>query len=85
MTEKRLRASVVFNAVAYELYGINFISDSEWDTRALKVDITIDTDRPDLDEWFREHYTPYTSQWVHSFPDIHRMRELVQQVSSLVD
>lgn len=80
INQKRLRIQLAIWALAYERYNHSFVLDAYYDEMSLKVDLTIPTDRPDLDEWFIQNYSPDTGQWIHKHPDIDRLHILVQQL-----
>lgn len=68
--QKKLRIRVAIFAHAYEYYSVSFIDDFEYDALAKAVDLSVPTDRPDLDEWFRENYQEYTGSWVGAHPEL---------------
>jgi hypothetical protein len=45
------------------------ISDAEYDALAYSIDLSIDTNNPVMDAWFRREFTPDTGQWVHHHPN----------------
>lgn len=67
--EQDRRMKVLLWAYAYEFVNIPMASDAEFDALCQEVDVSIDTLRPDLDEWFRENFQPHTGMWVRSLPD----------------
>lgn len=75
---RRIRLSIA--AYVYECFGEEIMSDSEFDNLALKVDLSIDTNRPDLDVWFRKEFSPYTGQWIHNHPDKARIIEISKTI-----
>ncbi len=71
-THRRIILSVA--ALAYEYAdpdnGIeSFISDHVFDRLSLCVDLSVNTKRPDLDEWFRREFDPCTGSWIRTHPD----------------
>lgn len=78
--QKRLRIQLSVYALAYERYQHSFVSDAKYDEMSLKVDLSIATDRPDLDEWFKENFSVHTGQWVLDHPEFQRLDVLVQQL-----
>lgn len=66
-TRRRIRLAVA--AWAYEVHDDPVMSDAEFDTLARSVDLSIGTDRPDLDEWFHENFDPSTGIWIHAHPE----------------
>lgn len=82
-TRNRIRLSVA--AYAYELLGESIMSDAEFDELAKKIDVTIDTRRPDMDAWFRQNFQPHTGMWIHNHPEKNRLRYLALQKLLRVD
>lgn len=72
----RIRLAVA--AYAYEVENNPIISDSEFDDLAKEVDLSIDTRRVDMDEWFRENFLPHTGQWVWKHPEQGKLAYLVE-------
>lgn len=76
-TSKRIKVCVA--AYAYEIKDKPIMSDAEFDSLAQSVNISVNTDRPDMDEWFRKEFTPYTGSWIHSHPQFERIGEIYEQ------
>lgn len=64
---------VLLWAYAYEFQDDSLVSDAVFDQTCLEIDLSIDTDRPDLDEWFRKEFFPDSGMWVRSFPELDRL------------
>ena len=73
MDQKKLRMRVSILAYAYEELSTSLVSDSEYDLLASQVDTNVPTDRPDLDEWFKDNYDEFTGAWVHNHPEVERI------------
>ena len=73
--EKRRRIRLALWAYAYEIRDHSLVSDQEFDTEARLVDLSVDTDRPDLDVWYRENFAPYTGSWIHKHPELSRIEK----------
>ena len=69
--ETRLRIKVALYAYAYEYEADPLVSDAEFDDLCSKVNLDVNTRRPDLDKWFRSEFSPYTGQWIHNHPELH--------------
>lgn len=65
-------------AAAYEINDRPIMSDAEFDELARSIDVTVPTNRPDLDEWFRKEFSPSTGSWVYRHPDLPRLLELLE-------
>ena len=78
--QKKLRMLLSVWAFAYEIYDHSFVTDSEYDKQALLVDLSIATDREDLDSWFKDNYSPYTGQWVLGHPERERLNDIVKRL-----
>jgi hypothetical protein len=68
--ETRLRIKVALYAYAYEYESDPLVSDAEFDDLCSKVNLDVNTRRPDLDKWFRSEFSPYTGQWIHDHPEL---------------
>ena len=55
-----------------------FMSDHEFDRLAQQIDLSINTDRPDMDAWFRANFHPCTGSWIYDHPELQRIGELYQ-------
>lgn len=61
---------------AYEYESVSLVSDAVFDAECKLVDKTIDTGRPDLDDWFRREFEPFTGSWIGDFPELEKIRNL---------
>jgi len=57
-------------AYAYEIESDPVMSDAEFDALAQRVDLSIDTGSPVLDEFFRNEFDPYTGSWIYAHPEL---------------
>ncbi len=73
---RRIKLSVW--AYAYEFLNESIVSDETFDKEALNVDLSIDTGRPDLDEWFRKNFDPSTGLWIRQHPEIEHVKALTE-------
>lgn len=75
--QKRWRIQVAVWACAYEIADASLVDDFKFDQTCLKIDTSISTDNPELDEWFRNNFDPSTGQWIHDHPHLERIAEIV--------
>ena len=73
-TRNRIRISLA--AYAYEVLNESIISDHEFDMLALKVDLSVKTARPEMDEWFKVNFSPDTGHWVWKHPELSKLVDL---------
>jgi hypothetical protein len=78
--QKKLRIRAAIFAHAYEYYNESLVDDFEYDALARQIDVSISTDRPDLDKWFKENYGDHTGSWVHSHPERKRIDEITRGI-----
>lgn len=78
--ETKRRIKVCIAAYAYEFLNESLISDAEFDSECKLIDLSIDTNSPDLDAWFRAEFHPDTGQWVHKHPELRKLRTLAQKI-----
>ena len=72
--EKHRRIRLAMYAYAYECEGVGMVSDKEFDELANKIDINVDTDRPDLDVFWETEFSPITGMWIHNHPEFDLIR-----------
>ena len=70
---RRIKVSIL--AYAYEILNKPVAFDHEFDDLCQKIDLSIDTDRPDLDKWFREEFSPHTGMWIHKHPELEGIKK----------
>ncbi|AKM09379.1 hypothetical protein [Croceicoccus naphthovorans] len=77
--ERRRRIKLAVWAYAYEIKSNPLVPDGVFDEEALKVDLSVDTGRPDLDAWFRANFQPHTGSWVWRHPEPGKLNRLYRQ------
>lgn len=60
-------------AYGYEVASKPLVDDATFDHHAFEVNLSIDTGRPDLDEFFREKYDPNTGKWIWDHPELEKV------------
>lgn len=70
------RSMVALAAYTYEIGEVEIMSDETFDRLCSEIDLSITTNRPDLDKWFKKHFSPNTGQWIHKHPDLPRIRNM---------
>ena len=73
--EVRRRIRLSLAAYQYEMCsdGKQVMTDEEFDTQCGLVDVSVDTPRKDMDDWFRTHFQPHTGQWIHQHPELSKI------------
>jgi len=66
-TRNRIRLSVA--AYTYEVYDDPIMSDAEFDQLAEKINVQVVTGNEVMDDFFREHFSLHTGQWIHKHPN----------------
>lgn len=74
-TNRRIKLSMW--AYTYEFENRSIVSDAVFDVECMMVDLSINTNRPDLDVWFRENFNPSTGMWIHKHPELEKIAKLV--------
>lgn len=69
-TERRRRIRLTVAAFTYEYLSESVMSDGEFDRECVAVDLSVDTGRADLDEWWRKEFTPGTGMWIRRHPEL---------------
>jgi len=68
-TERRRRIRLSVAAYAYEYYDHSIMSDAEFDSLALEVDLDVKTGYRKLDNWFEKNFMADSGMWVRRHPD----------------
>lgn len=79
--ETRNRIRVALAAWAYEVRNDPLMPDHLYDKLALSIDLRKSTARPDLDEWFRDNFSPHTGMWVLHHPERDKIEALYQSLA----
>lgn len=75
-TRRRIRLAVA--AYAYEFENDSIMTDAEFDDEAKTVNLSVRTQRHDLDEWFIKNFTPHTGSWIHQHPELDKIKHIYQ-------
>lgn len=70
----RIRLSVA--AYAYEFESDLIMTDQEFDDLAKSINSSVETGNNLLDEFFRTEFVSFSGVWVHSHPEIEKLRNL---------
>ena len=76
-TRRRMRLCVW--AYAYEYKNHSIVSDAVFDVESYQVNLAIETDRLDLDYWFRANFEPSTGMWIRQHPDLEKIGQLYER------
>tara|TARA_R110000868_G_scaffold300126_1_gene560458 strand:+ start:1449 stop:1736 length:288 start_codon:yes stop_codon:yes gene_type:complete len=78
--ERRNRIRLSVAAYAYELRDDSIMTDSEFDNLADMVNVQVVTGNEVMDDFFREHFEPYTGQWIHKHPHKNGLERIYNSV-----
>jgi hypothetical protein len=82
--ETRRRILVSIWAYAYEIASPprSLVSDFTFDhaCRSVAANLAIDTNRADLDHWFRNAFCPTTGLWIHAHPELDKIKQLFERI-----
>jgi len=76
-TRNRIKLSIA--AYAYEFKNNPIMSDAEFDELALKIDKSVSTTNPQMDEFFATHFQPDTGMWIHQHPELDKLDNLYER------
>jgi len=76
-TWRRIRVAVW--AYAYEFMNHSIVSDERFDSEARKVDLSVSTGRPEMDDWFRSNFNPDTGMWIHNHPELNKIKKIYER------
>ncbi len=78
--ERQKRICIALWAYAYEFKNHSIVSDEKFDKVALSIDVSIDTNKPELDAFFRKEFNAYTGQWIYKHPELHLIKQLYNRL-----
>lgn len=78
--ERKRRINVAVWAYAYEVLSDPIVDDARFDDECRRVDLSVDTENPRLDRWFKAHFSPDTGQWIHLHPDLPKVAAIAKRV-----
>lgn len=81
--ERRNRILVALWAYSYEFESVSLVSDAEFDSKCLEINLGVDTSNKLLDNYFREEFSPYTGQWVRKHPELDKLKQLFFRVRGI--
>ncbi len=76
-TRRRIKLSVW--AFAYEFRAHSIVTDAIFDVESYLVDLSVETNRLDLDYWFRAFFQPHTGMWIHKHPELSKIEKLYEE------
>lgn len=76
--EIKRRINVAVRAYAYEFKNTSLVSDADFDEECKKVDVSIRTGNPVLDEFFSTEFVDYSGVWVRRHPDLQGLERIYQ-------
>lgn len=79
--ERRRRIQVAVWAYSYEVLNHSIVDDFVYDRVCKEIDVRMNTDRADLDKWFRKHFHPDTGLWIYKHPELNRIKEIATQLT----
>ena len=77
--ERRNRIKLSVAAYAYEMDSNSIMSDGDFDSLCLKINVDIDTGNTLLDTFFRDEFNPSTGQWIHKHPELAGIRNIYEK------
>lgn len=75
--ERKRRINLTLWAYAYEIMDTPLADDSLFDAECRLSDPSIDTGR--LDDWWRACFNPSTGMWIHTHPELDRVKEYYER------
>jgi len=77
--ETRRRIRLAIWAYAYEFHHHSIVPDAMFDVESYCVDLSVETDRLDLDFWFRANFETCTGMWIHKHPELDKIAKLYER------
>lgn len=78
--ETQNRIKLLVASYAYEIENKPIMTDAEFDHRCKLIKLNIQTNRPDLDKWFKEYFNPCTGKWIHKYPELSKIKQIFYTV-----
>jgi len=76
--EVKLRIKLSIAAYAYEFCDNSIMSDAEFDEMCNDINPLIKTGNKMMDKFFKEKFDPSTGQWIHSHPELDKIKYLYE-------
>lgn len=77
--EVKRRINVAVWAYAYEIENASIVDDHKFDAECRKINSSISTNRPHLDEFFRTTFQSDTGMWIHHHPELAKVAEIYRR------
>lgn len=74
--ETRRRIRLALWAYAYEFENHSIVSDALFDMESYCVDLNVETNRIDLDYFFKAYFQPCTGLWIYKHPELYKVKNL---------
>ncbi len=74
--QRRLRIRASFAAYTYEFKAESVMSDAEFDEICKKIDPSITTGNPVMDNFFKTEFNPDTGMWIRDHPQLDRLEAI---------
>lgn len=74
--ERRRRIQLSVATYAYELADSPIMSDDAWDRIAQRINKSLGTGHPLLDEFFASEFSPMTGMWIRSHPELDSVKNI---------
>jgi NAD-dependent DNA ligase len=79
VVQRRLRIRLAICAYAYECLDEPLVPDHVYDEMSRRVDPSIETGHPVMDEFFRAAFEPNSGAWVRRHPEIDALERRTHQ------
>jgi hypothetical protein len=73
-----LRIKLSIAAYAYEFCDNSIMSDAQFDEMCGDINPLIKTGNKVMDKFFKEKFDPSTGQWIHSHPELDKIKHLYE-------
>lgn len=82
--EKIARMHLTLWAYAYEIESSPMASDADYDELSKSINLDQETDDSDLDDFFRDHFTPDSGMWIHKHPRLGRIKAIFNSIRGAI-
>lgn len=81
LIEREIRRRILLTVAtyAYEIADKPIMSDASWDLLAQRIDKTLGTCHPIIDEFFATDFSPMTGMWIHHHPELPKVKKMFEK------
>lgn len=83
-TEVFRRKQIAAVTFGVEIRGVALMLETDWDGIAQRIDTSLGTCHPVLDEFFRARFSPLTTSWIHEHPELDGIARMFDRYQTIM-